>query len=245
MHTSTSPQYSIIASTDVSAKMMDDAGPALTDECIREAIDFRRAMLRIGRDLERAQGGRLVVRGLAGRRDRGQEPSSTPTPTARDLERRVAARSRASAGTASATSARATACSIRSRSRRSRPASARDGRPTKRRHPRRDRDGVPRHAGHRGREDRALLDPHALLGRHHAGASGARWSRRFMRFKELYDTQRAARGGAARSSSPTHPERYGRARPARPRRGDARGDPRSTTSSRTSTARSATCPSRC
>jgi arginine decarboxylase len=51
MHTSTSPQYSIIASTDVSTKMMDDAGPALTDECIREAIDFRRAMLRLGREL--------------------------------------------------------------------------------------------------------------------------------------------------------------------------------------------------
>jgi arginine decarboxylase len=57
MHTSTSPQYSIIASTDVSAKMMDDAGPALTDECIREAIDFRRAMLRIGRDLEKRKSG--------------------------------------------------------------------------------------------------------------------------------------------------------------------------------------------
>ena len=57
MHTSTSPQYSIIASTDVSAKMMDDAGPALMDECIREAIDFRRAMLRIGRDLEKRKSG--------------------------------------------------------------------------------------------------------------------------------------------------------------------------------------------
>jgi len=52
MYTSTSPQYSIIASTDVSAKMMDDAGPALTEECIREAIDFRKAMLRVGRDLQ-------------------------------------------------------------------------------------------------------------------------------------------------------------------------------------------------
>ncbi len=57
MHTSTSPQYSIIASTDVSAKMMNDAGPALTDECIREAIDFRKAMLRIGRDLGRRKSG--------------------------------------------------------------------------------------------------------------------------------------------------------------------------------------------
>jgi arginine/lysine/ornithine decarboxylase len=57
MHTSTSPQYSIIASTDVSAKMMDDAGPALMNECIREAIDFRRAMLRVGRDLEKRKSG--------------------------------------------------------------------------------------------------------------------------------------------------------------------------------------------
>lgn len=51
MYTSTSPQYSLIASTDVSSKMMDDAGPALTEECLREAVDFRRAMLRVGRDL--------------------------------------------------------------------------------------------------------------------------------------------------------------------------------------------------
>jgi len=57
MYTSTSPQYSLIASTDVSAKMMDDAGPALTEECIREAVDFRRAMLRIGRDLAKRKKG--------------------------------------------------------------------------------------------------------------------------------------------------------------------------------------------
>ena len=57
MYTSTSPQYSLIASTDVSSRMMDDAGPALTDECIREAIDFRKAMLRIARELERRRPG--------------------------------------------------------------------------------------------------------------------------------------------------------------------------------------------
>lgn len=51
MHTSTSPQYSIIASTDVSAKMMDDAGEYLTDECITEAIAFRQAMARIQHDV--------------------------------------------------------------------------------------------------------------------------------------------------------------------------------------------------
>ncbi|WP_375738676.1 Orn/Lys/Arg decarboxylase N-terminal domain-containing protein [Pseudomonas boanensis] len=47
MHTSTSPQYSIIASTDVSAKMMNDAGDYLTDESIDEAIAFRQAMARL------------------------------------------------------------------------------------------------------------------------------------------------------------------------------------------------------
>ncbi len=57
MFTSTSPNYHILASTDVSAKMMDDAGPALTEESIREAIDFRKAMLRVGRDLEKRQPG--------------------------------------------------------------------------------------------------------------------------------------------------------------------------------------------
>jgi arginine decarboxylase len=47
MHTSTSPQYSIIASIDVSAKMMADAGDYLTDECLSEAIAFRQAMARL------------------------------------------------------------------------------------------------------------------------------------------------------------------------------------------------------
>lgn len=51
MHTSTSPQYSIIASTDVSAKMMGDAGEYLTDESIGEAIAFRQAMARLDREI--------------------------------------------------------------------------------------------------------------------------------------------------------------------------------------------------
>lgn len=45
MHTSTSPQYSIIASCDVSAAMMEGPhGKALVEESILEAMDFRRAM---------------------------------------------------------------------------------------------------------------------------------------------------------------------------------------------------------
>lgn len=51
MHTSTSPQYSIIASIDVSAKMMDDAGEYLTEESIGEAIAFRQAMVRLGNEM--------------------------------------------------------------------------------------------------------------------------------------------------------------------------------------------------
>ncbi len=48
MHASTSPQYAIIASNDVSAAMMDGpSGTALTGESIREAIAFRQSVARI------------------------------------------------------------------------------------------------------------------------------------------------------------------------------------------------------
>ena len=46
MHTSTSPQYSIIASCDVAAAMMEPpGGTALVEESIAESLDFRRAMV--------------------------------------------------------------------------------------------------------------------------------------------------------------------------------------------------------
>src|SRR5690606_21326040 len=48
MHTSTSPQYSIIASCDVAAAMMEaPSGRALVEESIFEALDFRRAMKKV------------------------------------------------------------------------------------------------------------------------------------------------------------------------------------------------------
>ncbi|MES2857048.1 MAG: lysine decarboxylase, partial [Bdellovibrionota bacterium] len=48
MHTSTSPQYSIIASCDVAAAMMEaPGGTALVEESIKEALDFRRAMRKV------------------------------------------------------------------------------------------------------------------------------------------------------------------------------------------------------
>lgn len=48
MHTSTSPQYAIIASCDVAAAMMEaPGGTALVEESISEAMEFRRAMRKV------------------------------------------------------------------------------------------------------------------------------------------------------------------------------------------------------
>ncbi|HSD36734.1 MAG TPA: arginine/lysine/ornithine decarboxylase [Rhodocyclaceae bacterium] len=48
MHTSTSPQYAIIASCDVAAAMMEEpGGTALVEESIQEAMEFRRAMRKV------------------------------------------------------------------------------------------------------------------------------------------------------------------------------------------------------
>ncbi|WP_087688633.1 MULTISPECIES: arginine/lysine/ornithine decarboxylase [unclassified Pandoraea] len=51
MHTSTSPQYAIIASCDVAAAMMEPpGGTALVEESIVEALDFRRAMRKVANE---------------------------------------------------------------------------------------------------------------------------------------------------------------------------------------------------
>ena len=55
MHTSTSPQYGIIASCDVAAAMMEQpAGRALVQETIDEALSFRRAMAAVREQLDGA-----------------------------------------------------------------------------------------------------------------------------------------------------------------------------------------------
>jgi arginine decarboxylase len=52
MHTSTSPQYSIIASCDVAAAMMEaPGGTALVEESIYESLDFRRAMQKVDEEI--------------------------------------------------------------------------------------------------------------------------------------------------------------------------------------------------
>jgi arginine decarboxylase len=54
MHTSTSPQYGIIASCDVAAAMMEQpAGRAIVQETIDEAFSFRRAMTAVRQQLRR------------------------------------------------------------------------------------------------------------------------------------------------------------------------------------------------
>ncbi|MDR0769921.1 MAG: arginine/lysine/ornithine decarboxylase [Burkholderiales bacterium] len=51
MHTSTSPQYAIIASCDVAAAMMEPpGGAALLEESLQEAMAFRRAMRKVGEE---------------------------------------------------------------------------------------------------------------------------------------------------------------------------------------------------
>ncbi|MBL0089095.1 MAG: arginine/lysine/ornithine decarboxylase [Ideonella sp.] len=51
MHTSTSPQYAIIASCDVAAAMMEPpGGTALVEESIKEALEFRRAMRKVDKE---------------------------------------------------------------------------------------------------------------------------------------------------------------------------------------------------
>jgi arginine decarboxylase len=55
MHSSTSPQYNIIASLDVATKMMEGAGGrALMSETIQEALDFRAEIQRFGDDRQNA-----------------------------------------------------------------------------------------------------------------------------------------------------------------------------------------------
>ena len=53
MHGSTSPQYQMIASLDVATKMMDEHGETLIGDIIREAVQLRRKVAALRRDLAR------------------------------------------------------------------------------------------------------------------------------------------------------------------------------------------------
>lgn len=52
MHGSTSPQYSMIASLDVATKMMDDNGEVMMDDIIHQAIDLRKKVACIHKEMQ-------------------------------------------------------------------------------------------------------------------------------------------------------------------------------------------------
>ena len=56
MHGSTSPQYSMIASLDVATKMMEDNGKIMMSDIIKEAIELRKKIVNIKKDLEKKKG---------------------------------------------------------------------------------------------------------------------------------------------------------------------------------------------
>ena len=157
MHTSTSPQYGIIASCDVAAAMMEQpAGRALVQETIDEALSFRRAMTAVARAASKARGG--STSGSPTRWPR--QPSAGPS--------RLGAE------------ARATLARLRRARREPCP-----GRPDQGHDPHARASGRRRHAGarhsrcrgvqvpvvppHRDREDRPLFLPRPVLDGHHQG----------------------------------------------------------------------------
>jgi lysine decarboxylase/arginine decarboxylase len=56
MHATTSPLYTILASNEIAAAMMDQSGELLTSESIREAIEFRQTVMSYHRDFARRGG---------------------------------------------------------------------------------------------------------------------------------------------------------------------------------------------
>ncbi len=52
MHGSTSPQYSMIASLDVATKMMDDSGEVLMNDTILDAINLRKKVSKIAKEMK-------------------------------------------------------------------------------------------------------------------------------------------------------------------------------------------------
>jgi hypothetical protein len=155
MHTSTSPQYAIIASCDVAAAMMEPpGGKALVEESIMEALDFRRAMRKV--DAEFGKDWWFKVWG----------PSASP-PRA-SATARTGCCARTSAGTASATSPRLQHARS-DQGDRDHPGAGRRPAFRRARHSGLDRHQVPGRARHHRREDRALLVLHHVHHRHHQG----------------------------------------------------------------------------
>ena len=156
MHTSTSPQYAIIASCDVAAAMMEPpGGPALVEESIIEALDFRRAMRKVDEEFGdswwfKVWGPeRLAEEGIGNRDDWMLAPNE-----------RWHGFGDLAAGFNMLDPIKATVLTPGARRRR---------RVRRAGHPGGDRHQVPRRARHRRREDRAVLVLHHVHDRHHQG----------------------------------------------------------------------------
>ena len=156
MHSSTSPQYAIIASCDVSAAMMEaPGGRALVEESIAESLDFRRAMRKV--DAEYGKDWWFKVWGpekLAARGHRHERRLDAQG------QRQVARLRRPGRGLQPARPDQVHADHAGARH---------VGQVRQDRHPGGDRHQVPGRARRRRREDRALLVLHHVHDRHHQG----------------------------------------------------------------------------
>ena len=146
MHTSTSPQYAIIASCDVAAAMMEPpGGTALVEESILEALDFRRAMRKVDEEFGKDDGGSRS----GAPRSWSTKASAAPT-TGSSRARRAPP-----SGTASATWPTASTCSTRSSRTIVTPGPGPERQVRQDRHPGQHRHQVPGRARRDRGEDRA------------------------------------------------------------------------------------------
>ena len=182
MHTSTSPQYGIIASLDVAARTMDGPqGTTLVDDSVEQALAFRRELTAVARDTSR----RLVLPGLAttARVGDNQEQRDPARWTLRDGQDWHGYHG----------SGTATSCSTRSRSRSSRRGSRRPASCWTRASRRHWSPGSSTNTGSWSRRPAPTL-PGAVLPRRHPRPCGHP-ARRAVRVHPALRSRRAAFGG--------------------------------------------------
>jgi len=80
MHTSTSPQYGIIASLDTATKIMDVSGKALIAEAVEEAISFRKTLDKMEIGFEAWQPPQAINTQVTGANDNGRTARSGEQP---------------------------------------------------------------------------------------------------------------------------------------------------------------------
>ena len=218
MHASTSPQYAIIASNDVSAAMMDGpSGIALTTESIREAVAFRQMLDAAARRFR--QEGRMVLQLPGSRTDRAGPKTGKAVPFHQAAEQQLVTDpsclgAASGCGVAWLRRARRRLLHARPDQGVDRDAGGRRGRQAGQdRHPRDPGHRLSRPARHRGREDHRLHHPVPVLARHHQGQVGHA-GQRAARLQDRLRCQQAAGAGPA-AADRRHRRRLCRNGPAR------------------------------